>query len=169
MDDKYYIEFDPHDKFDDIFTTLKEYNPKVYSKTDDGYDWIEEDDTKCIVLENPYDRDNLVINVGDSWEFTISIGKNHCHFLPYLGIYEEMINVIKDILNNDVCVASIKDCNGRWFGSRFIQKDQINKDPKEIFDSIFENYEFNKLLTNNGFIMDLNFWNPVDDLQIKGK
>jgi hypothetical protein len=37
----------------------KEYNPHIFSKTDEGYEWLEEDDSKCIVLDNPYYDETL--------------------------------------------------------------------------------------------------------------
>ena len=54
MDDKYYQEINPLEKEEELLSYFKEYGPKSFGKTDDGYDWIEEDEAKCIVLFNPY-------------------------------------------------------------------------------------------------------------------
>ena len=72
---KRYIEINPIDKIDEMTSIFKDYSPKVFSKNDEGYDWIEEDDSKCIVLFNPFYDNNLEI-LGRAEEITFRYGKN---------------------------------------------------------------------------------------------
>ena len=42
-DDRYFMELNALDKIDDVLEIFKEYSPCVFLKTDEGYDWMEED------------------------------------------------------------------------------------------------------------------------------
>ena len=75
MDNRYYIEIIALDKVTEIVDIFKEYNPHIFSKTDKGYEWLEEDDSKCIVIDNPYYDEALEIVVGDMGEFMLFFAK----------------------------------------------------------------------------------------------
>ena len=49
--DKCYIEINPIDKIGEMMSMFKDFSPKLFSKNYEGYDWIEEDDSKCIINE----------------------------------------------------------------------------------------------------------------------
>ena len=99
MDKKYYIEIVPLEKGKDILNSFADHNPKVFSKQDAGYDWLEEDDSICIVFENPYGGSPLEINIGDSERFTLFFSERHAHYEAYQEDYEDMLTRISDIFS----------------------------------------------------------------------
>lgn len=163
MDDRYYIEIQVLDKVEEILDVFKEYSPKVYSKTDSGYDWLEEDDSKCIVFENPNYDQQIEIDVGDMSEFSLFFAKSHVHYANYQLDYDQLIECIRNILNNDVCAGVITDSNGKWYGSTFCDKEEIIKKPQEVFEFVFKEKEFCDKLTSHGYKIEYTFWNPKDN------
>ncbi len=171
MDKKSYIEIVPLEKEKDILNSFADHNPKVFSKQDAGYDWLEEDDSKCIVFENPYGGSPLEINIGDSERFTLFFSEHHAHYEAYQGDYEDMLTRISDIFSNNVCAAMIKDCKGKWYGSCFLSKEESDKSVQEMFGFVFKEDEFRNHLNKHGFSYSLNYWNPLFDktVQVQSK
>ena len=166
MEDKQYVEIDPLEKESEILSLFKEYDPKSYGKNDEGFDWIEEEDSRCVVISNPYSDNDLEINIGDMNEFTVYFGDAHDHFWAYQEEYEYMLDMIKKILLNEVCEAELNDADGKWFGSCYPNKSEIDKDPVELFDFCFNEKEFSKHLFKSGYSVSFSFWNPVDNKTI---
>ena len=171
LDKKYYIEISPLEKEKDILSGFADLNPKSFSKQDAGYDWLEEDDSKCIVFENPYGGSPLEINIGDSGMFTLFFSEHHAHYEAYQGDYEDMLTRISGIFSNNICAATIKDCKGKWYGSCFLTKEESGKSAPEIFKFVFKEEEFRNHLNKYGYSYSLNYWNPLFDkiVQIKAK
>lgn len=71
MENKYYDAINPLDKETEILTLFREYSPKSFQKTDDGYDWLGECDTKCVVFTSPYSLDSIEVTIEYMDEFTI--------------------------------------------------------------------------------------------------
>lgn len=165
--DKRNIEINPIDKIDEIMSIFKDFSPKLFSKNDEGYDWIKEDDSKCIVFLNPFCEDNLEINVGDMGEFTLYFGWSHTHYLSYQLDYEELISMVKNILNNKACAGVLFDTQEKWFGSGIFQKEEINKEVTEIFNFVFKEKEFRNKLLKSGYVVKYMFWNPTENKLIK--
>ena len=165
--DKRYIEINPIDKIDEMMSMFKDFSPKLFSKNDEGYDWIEEDDSKCIVFLNPFCEDNLEINVGDMGEFTLYFGSSHAHYSSYQSDYEELISRIKSILNNEVCAGVLFDTQENWFGSGMFQKEEVTKDVTEVFNFVFKEKEFRNKLLKSGYIVKYTFWNPTESKVLK--
>lgn len=165
--DKYYVEIDPVEKIDEILELFKEFCPKIYSKTDEGYDWIEEDFSRCIVFVNPFSSENLEINVGDSGEFTLFFSAVHAHYFSYQSDYEEMLDTIKNILSNKLCAGTISNLDGKWFGSGIFKNTEVGKNPQEVFDFVFKEKEFRNTLLKTGFEIKYTFWNPANNQSIK--
>ena len=163
MDERYYIEIQVLDKVEEILDIFKEYSPKVYSKTDSGYDWLEEDDSKCIVFENPNYDQQIEIDVGDMGEFLLFFAKSHAHYANYQLDYDQLIECIRNILNNNVCAGVITDINDKWYGSAFFGKEEIIKKPQEVFEFVFKEKEFYEKLTRHGYKIEYAFWNPKDN------
>ena len=166
MNDKHYTEIDPLEKESEILSLFKEYNPKSFGKNNDGFDWIEEEDSRCVVFFNPYYDNNLEINIEDMGEFTVYFGNNHIHYLAYQDDYERMLDLIKEILSNDICAAELKDSADKWFGSCYLGKSEIGKDPVELFGFCFKEKEFSNHLIESGYSVSFSFWNPVDNTTI---
>ncbi len=171
MDEKYYIEIVPLEKENDILNSFADHNPKSFSKHNTGYDWLEEEDSKCIAFENPYGGSPLEINIGDSGRFTLFFAEHHTHYEAYQGDYEDMLAKISDIFSNNVCVATIKDYKGNWYGSCFLSKEESDKSAQEIFGFVFKANEFRNHLNKHGYSYSLNYWNPLFDktVQMKSK
>ena len=164
MNKKYYIEIDPINKEKEILDIFKDYNARSFSKTDNGYDWLEEDTSKCVVIPNPHGGEDLEINVGDIGEFTIYFSANHAHYASCQGDYEEMIRTIQEILNNDLCSGIIKDTEGKWYGSRFVNKADTNNKPEIVFDFVFKKKEFRDKLMKTGYYIEFVFWDPANSI-----
>ncbi|MCR5783986.1 MAG: hypothetical protein K6G90_14775 [Clostridia bacterium] len=163
MENKYYTDINPLEKEKDILDFFSGHNPKSFSKNDAGYDWLEEDDSKCIVFENPYGGNPLEIAIGDDGRFTLFFSEHHAHYEAYQGDYYDMVAKISDIFSNTVCAAVIKDHKGDWYGSRFLSEEDSDKGPTEVFDFVFREPEFFDYLTGYGYSYTLNYWNPVSD------
>ena len=46
------MEFNPIDKAEELLYLLREYNPIIKRKSDEEYEWLEEETDLCIVLIN---------------------------------------------------------------------------------------------------------------------
>ena len=163
MDNKYNQLIDPLDKENEIIESFRDYGAKSFSKSDNGYDWLD-DYAKCVVITNPYGGADLEIDVGDMGEFTIYFHTHHTHFDPYQGDYEDMINLIHEIINNNICAGAIMDREGKQFCSRFVNKEEVDQSPQTIFEFIFGVEEFRKKLTENGYTVEFVFWNPANNV-----
>ena len=163
MEDRHYIEINPLEKESEILSLFKEYGPKSFGKNDNGFDWIEEEDSRCVVFFNPYCDNNLEINIGDMGEFTVYFGNHHSHFWAYQDDYEYMLDLIKKILLTETCGAELKDAAEKWFGSSYFDKTEIDKDPVELFDFCFKEKEFPEHLNKSGYSVCFSFLNPVDN------
>lgn len=161
------ISFNPLEKIDELISLFKQYNPKIFSNKDKDYEWIMEDDSKCIVFYNPYSDNNLTINVGDMGEFTLYFNTFHAHYFPYQSEYEYLIKTIKSIFENNVCCGFITDNKGEWFGSKLFEKNDINNDVTILFDYIFNQKEFYNKLNKNGYVVNFIFWNPIYNIKNK--
>ena len=166
MDEKYYQPIVTLEKIEELLTAFREYSPKLYSKYDEGFDWIEEDNSRCMVLANPFCDENIDILI-DLGEFVVFFAGYHCHCFAYQGDFEDMIQTVKCILHNELCAAVLWDSADKWFGSRLLEKTEIDKSPTEMFDTTFESKEFSDHLAESGYRIKLTFWNPVDSKTIE--
>ena len=167
MDDKFYLEIDPLDKEEELLTVFKEYNPKSYSRTEEGVEDLQEDDAKYIVFTNPYYDCPIVIDLGDMEEFTVYFAENHAHYSACQGYYEYMLETLKKLFSNALCAGSLFDTNGKWFGSCWVEKEDLDKDIEEIFHFVFKEKELERELTQNGYEAEFKFWNPIDNKKIQ--
>ncbi len=167
MKNKYYIEITPLDKEKDILEIFADYEPMSFSKNDTGYDWLEYDDSKCIVFENPYGGSPLEISIGDDGRFTLFFSEHHAHYEAYQGDYEDMITMISNILNNCVCTATIKDDKEKWYGGCYLPTEDSDKPPMKMFDFVFREDEFRNHLIKYGYSISLKYWDPKYDKMIK--
>ena len=85
MDERYYIQIEVLDKIDELLEIFKEYSPKIFSNSDEGYDWIEEDFSRCLVIENPYYDENIELDIGDGGEFCLFLG-TITHTIPHISL-----------------------------------------------------------------------------------
>ena len=168
QDERYFMEINPFDKIDEIMEAFKDFSPKIFTKTDDGYDWLEEDDSKCIVFANSYGGQSLEIDVGDMGEFTLCYDW-HAHYANYQYDYDLMIERIRDIFENRICCGNITDSEGKWFGSGYFDKAEIQNTIIENFTYTFGEKEFSDHLIKSGYTVTYTFWNPIDNKTITVK
>ena len=163
MNEKYKVEINPIDKEEELLEIFREYKPTSYSITDEGYDWLENDQSKCIVIKNPYCENDVEIELENMDQITLFFADFHTHYFAYQGYYDDMVRTVKSILMNETCSGVIKNLNGKWFGSTLAEKSEIGKDPQVVFDFIFNIDEFRRNLSENGYKINYCFWDPVDD------
>ena len=157
------VEINPLDKIDEILEIFKQHNPNVFSCDDEGYDWLECDSSRCILIKNPHSKNDIEISIGDDDEFVLCFAGAHSHYLNYQYDYENLIEDLKNILNNTLYSGTITDSEGKWYGSGFFEKEKINDDPKGVFKFVFDIKEFNEHLSNTGYKIEYVFWNPIDN------
>lgn len=166
MDNKHHQEINVLDKENEILSLFKDYSPKSFCKEDEGFDWLEEEDSKCILFINPFCDNDIEINIGDRGEFTLFFGNNHEHYCAYQDDYENLLEQIKRILINELCGAVLKDSVDKWFGSCFCEKNEVDKELSQIFDFCFKVKEFSDHLIKTGYSVCFTFWNPTDNKTI---
>ena len=159
-ENKYHQPISFLEKIDELLELFKDFNPSLYNKTDPGYEWLEEDDEKCIVFVNPFNGENIEIDIGDMSEATLYFSGQHSHYDEYQGDYEDLVDRINSILHNESGAAIIKDADENWHGSCFIEKDELTKKPTEIFEFVFKQKEFADHLNESGYHVIIDFWNP---------
>lgn len=169
MDERYDGEIDIFDKVGEIMELFKDYNPKVFSQSDEGYDWLEEADSKCIVLNNPYCGNPIEIGVGDMDEFTLFFAGGHAHFDSNLLDYGRLIDCVRNILQGMECAGRLMDSAGKVYGAGFFEKEKVTRLPEEVFQSVFRIPLYADQLLRIGYKVEYTFWNPVDNHTVVGE
>ena len=130
------MEFNPVEKVNELIDTLKKFNPTIRKKTDEGYEWLEEDTDVCIEILNPdsYNPDDgLTIICEDDGEFTLCFGA-HYHYWGCDEEYNQMCQDALDILKNKMCSANILSGEGKkWIGGGWLRCDEIDLPIKDVF------------------------------------
>ncbi len=163
MEELDYTELDPIEKISEIRELFKEYESCVYSRDDEGYDWLEYDDSKCLVFNNSFSENCIQISVDDEDEFTLYFAGYHCHFPNYKYAYDEMVGMVKEILTNNACAVVLTDKNGKWYGSSYFSKEDSSRADEESLSKVFSDPA---LLENDGYETNFIFWNPIDNKSI---
>ena len=169
MENRTNAEINVLEKIEEITELFKDYNSKVFSQTDEGYDWLEEEDSKCIVLENPYSDVPIEIGVGDMDEFTLFFAGGHAHFDGDLLDYGRLLTCVRNILQGVECAGRLTDSDGRWYSAGFFEKDVLRKSPEDVFETVFRIPVFAKQLQSKGYKVEYIFWNPSDNQTVMGK
>ena len=152
------MEFNPIDKVPELTEMLKEYNPIIHSKSDEKYDWLDED-SLCIELPNQGTGDGLTIECGSYGEFTVSFSYYHSHYSANDFEYGCMCERLAYLLNNKYCAAAMFcGSENKWMGSTMVEKEKILLPLEEIFDFVFERNEFAEKLRTNGGEARFIFW-----------
>ena len=148
-------------KKDDLLHFLSGYDVKVYSNTDEGYDYLEEDDL-MLVVNNPYCDEEIYIELG--WEFTLSFSTWHTHYLATEYGYEKMKKDILKLLNGDMGVV-IVDSDRGWHSSCLFNGDASHfKDGKSLLKELSYDKETIKNYVELGVRVRIIYWNPEDTI-----
>ncbi|MDY4886578.1 MAG: hypothetical protein SO533_02915 [Eubacteriales bacterium] len=78
-----------------------------------------------------------------------------------------MVERIRDIFFNRICAGTLTDNNGKWYGSGYFDKNEIEEQPQKVFEFVFKEKEFYNHLTKVGYRVKYEFWNRVDNITIQ--
>ncbi|SDZ83694.1 hypothetical protein [Selenomonas ruminantium] len=149
------------EKKDDLCNFLNEYDINLFTKLDDGYDFLDED-ALMLVVNNPYCDNALEIEL--SGEFTVFFAGWHAHYFPYKEDYEEMKKDIKAILNDDVGALVVDTprggvCDSLYYDDVFPYTDVI-----KIVRKYIHNEEIADKFIKSGGTIKFEYWNPQNTL-----
>lgn len=108
-------------KKDDLLQFLKGYEVSVYSNSDEGYDYLDDNDL-MLVVKNPYCDETLDIELAG--EFSLYFAGWHTHYFTYEYDYEEMKKDIMGLLKGDIG-ALIATSSESWLCSTLC-KDEVS-------------------------------------------
>ena len=152
------MEFNPIDKIPELTKMLQAYNPIIHSKSDEGYDWLEED-SLCIEIPNPYGGDSITIECEDCGEFTVGFSYYHSHYFAHNYGYSNMCEELSSLLNNKCCSAAIFcGSENEWLGSTLIETEKLSLPIEKTFDFVFKHNERKEKLRINGGEARFDFW-----------
>ena len=167
------MEFNPIDKAEELLYLLREYNPIIKRKSDEEYEWLEEETDLCIVLINP-DRNSqlstLEILCEDDGEFTLSCGA-HAHYYPYDEEYKRMCEIVLNILENRCCSGDLLYGEEKeWIMGGFFDREGLEHSVQDIFHYAFYESEYlSKKLQSGFWEARYVFWNSKYDKIVKVK
>lgn len=148
--------FEPVSKLKEVEKLLDGFEYSVHAMTDEGYDYLEDESHRCILLKNKAGEE-LFIDFED--EFTLSFRQWHTHYFAENYDYKRMIRDMEAILHNNAHTVIIY-CKDEWMGSILIHGKIKSKEAviKEITDLLREP-EFLQKLNRNGAEVYFQFWN----------
>lgn len=148
-------------KKDDLLQFLKGYEVFVYSNSDEGYDYLEDNDL-MLVVKNPHCNETLDIELAG--EFSLFFAGWHTHYSSYEYDYGEMKNDIMGLLKGDIGALTVTSSE-RWLCSTLC-KDEVSHLTDEIQllkKSIQHNETIDKFMKHGGCIKVV-YWNPTDTI-----
>jgi len=148
-------------KKNDLLQFLNGYEVSVYSNSDEGYDYLEDNDL-MLVVKNPYCDETLDIELAG--EFSLFFAGWHTHYFTYEYDYEEMKKDIIGLLNGDIGALVVNTSEG-WLCSTLYKKDVDHlTDEIQLFkESIHHKETVDKFLRLGGRI-NIVYWNPADTI-----
>ena len=157
--DKKCEDIDPVNKIDDLCKLLTGIEYEIHRHDEYEYSYLNEDSI-CITVINPYTGQKMYIDLEE--EFTITFDAYHAHYSPDSYEYALLVQFIKQILNNEICVATLYCGKDRkWMGSTTCSIDEIQSmSIKQLFAHIYKTREFKDKLIANGGTAEFIFWNP---------
>ena len=158
-------EFKPIDKLPELTEMLWAYNPIIHQKTEEGYDWLDEN-SFCIEVPSPNVNESLKIIGADCGEFTVCYAYFHSHHSADEYEYSRMCEQISDILNSKLCTATIF-CENKWMSSTMIEKEKTSLPIEEIFPHTFNHSKSADRLRINGGEARFIFWDGSFNKTIK--
>lgn len=148
-------------KKDDLLHFLKGYEVSVYSNSDDGYDYLEDNDL-MLVVKNPYCDETLDIELAG--EFSLFFAGWHTHYFTYEYDYEEMKKDIIGLLKGNIGALTIETSEG-WLGSTLC-KDEVShlSDEMQLLKKSFQHGETIDKFSRLGGVIKITYWNPADTI-----
>ena len=167
------MEINPIDKAHDLMEKLKNYDPSIRTKSDKGYEWLEEETDICIEVLNPDPNasvKDMIIHCEDDGEFTLYFGV-HSHFYPYEHEYESMCELALGILNNEYCAENVF-CGEekKWMLGGFDTREELESPIWEDLDRLLEDKDYKYIaekIKANGGEVHYFFWDSTYNKIIK--
>lgn len=148
-------------KKEDLLQFLKGYEVSVYSNSDEGYDYLEDNDL-MLVVKNPYCDETIDIELAG--EFSLYFAGWHTHYSPYEYDYGEMKNDIMGLLKGDMGALIVETSEG-WLGSSLC-RDEVSHltDEMQLLKNSFHHGETVDKFKRLGGCIKIVYWNPTDTL-----
>lgn len=148
-------------KKDDLLQFLKGYEVSVYSNSDEGYDYLEDNDL-MLVVKNPYCNETLDIELAG--EFSLFFAGWHTHYFTYEYDYEEMKKDIMGLLKGDMGALIVETAEG-WLGSSLCKDDvsHLTDEMQLLKNSLHHGETIDKFKRLGGRIKIV-YWNPTDTI-----
>ena len=161
--DKNYEDMAPINQMDDLCKLLTGIEYDIHRHDEGEYRYLKED-AICITAINPYTGQKMYIDLEE--EFTVSFDAYHAHYDPDSYEYGLLVQFIKQLLNNELCVVTLYCQKDReWLGSTTCSREEAQRMPiKQLFSHVYKTREFKNKLTANGGTAEFVFWNPQDNV-----
>lgn len=148
-------------KKEDLLKFLKGYEVSVYSNSDEGYDYLEDNDL-MLVVKNPYCDETLDIELAG--EFSLFFAGWHTHYFTYEYDYEEMKKDIMGLLKGDMGALIVETSEG-WLGSSLCKDDVSHlTDEMQLLKNSFHHGETVDKFKQLGGRIKIVYWNPTDTI-----
>lgn len=152
------MEFNPIDKIPELMELLQPYGPMIRSRSDESYDWLEEN-SLCIEIPNANSDDNLIIECEDGGEFTVCFSYFHSHYFADDYWYSDMCEDLSELLNSECCTAALFcGSENQWKGSTLLKKEKLSLPVEDMFSFVFENEKHAEDLRTRGGEARFVFW-----------
>ena len=159
----FYEEIDPVSKEPELIALLSEHNPEVHRSNDDGFDWLDDDGYSIIIKDG--DEEHMYVDYNDG-RFTLGLGSWHGHYNSYRKDYEDLLQEIRNILDNRDVAVTIR-CNGEWFGSWISSASKCNEKELIIKARSLMGKESIGKTKKNGYQIECEFFDKSKDLIFK--
>lgn len=148
-------------KKDDLVQLLNGYEVSVYSNSDEGYDYLEDNDL-MLVVKNPYCDETLDIELAG--EFSLFFAGWHTHYFTYEYDYEEMKKDIMGLLKGDIGALIVNTSEG-WLCSTLCKK-EVNHltDELQLLKTSTRHEETIDKFVKLGGCIKVVHWNPADTI-----
>ena len=155
------MEMNPIDKVQDFIEKLQGYTVFVKNKSDEGYEWIEEDKDICVDIINPNSDNSLTILFENEGQFSLFFGYTHSHYFNDDYEYNSLCDNVIEILNSRLGAGSLfygtEEKN--WLGSTFVTPQEAKQPIQQTFEFTLKHEEFSNKLRDFGGEAKFIFWN----------
>ena len=151
------------DRLDEICKFLNKYEITCNNFNNAPYNKETDEEARIVVL-NPYNGENLIVDV-DWYELTVFFDYYHEHYFSWDGEYERFIHFIIDFFANRICTVSLFYNNGeKLMSTAILTKSEVNDFNLELtFEHIMKIPEFCHKINATGATVKCSFWNPIDN------
>ena len=128
-----YQKFNPNYRMKELMTLLREQETEIFSNSDDGFDYLDED-CHCIFVSNPSGSNDLYMDL-EKDGMTLTIGDWEAHYAPKEEEFRLMKEDLRRILSNQSFIAVVY-VKKEWICSLTVPDAEIRDD--DLFRKIRE-------------------------------